>query len=348
MLDLLEKQKQVSDKEIRGLKAQNSQNKLSYRQELESALEQIGSTKVQLDEVVSKREDSLRNEMEEAKTRCDRLENELKQFKADGDGVEGLVEMRDELAEQQVVIHDLKQDNRQLLKSIASQNELTKEAQFADKELRQKLGDVLEERRVLLCQIEGLTQRGGSLEEQLSAAEMQVTRLSSNNEKRLATLQTHLSHSEAEVAKLQHQLLETTHALDHERYEQTKQYDYSASVQESLRQHNDTLLQSLAELENNHVATQSDLIFVKKDATRRLQDREERIAQLENEVFKRSTERKKVVAEGCSDCKEHEERTLFLEGEVVRLRELVGRMRLESADREGEYSRLNLKCCYSS
>jgi chromosome segregation ATPase len=164
---------------------------------------------------------------------------------------------------------------------------------------------------------------------------MQITRLSSSSEKQLSQLRTRLEESEAYVAELKHKVDDTTHALEHERTEQAKQYDYSASVQEELRQHNDTLLHSISEMENHHSATQRELSAVKKESATLLQENEERITHLETEILKRSTERRKLVDQGCIGCREHEDRNTFLEGEVVRLREMVGKMRMESADREG-------------
>ena len=67
-----------------------------------------------------------------------------------------------------------------------------------------------------------------------------------------------------------------------------------------------------------------------------MKEKEAKIACLESEVLQWSTERGKLVEVEFVGCGEHKDCTTFLEGETVRLREVVGRMRLESAEREGE------------
>ena len=336
MLDLRQNQKVASDKEIRALKAQMEQEKLTYRQNLEAALKQVEVTKTKLVQEMKRGQEGVRHELAQETRKRTEAEKQLQEINLEISTMDGMLELKNGLARQQEVARQLELDNKILQESLAMQRKLSKETELAKTALSCQFTEVQNVKNGLTSQLHQLSIRCSKLEEHLSAAEMQITRTSSANEKQLSTLQRSLTSSEAKVNQLRHQLDDTKHALDQMRHKEMNQYSYSASVEDDLRQQNDTLVKTLADFEGEKELNDRELQSTKKALEKLSKEKDAKIARLESEALQRSTDRRKLVEVECVGCGEHKDRTTFLEGETVRLREVVGRMRLESAEREGE------------
>lgn len=325
-LDTVEQQKASAFVQLRQAAEERKRDRKQHEQQLHDALEQMETAKNVLSGEIIRRENALREEALHERIRRELAESQLEQLKR-----------RDlqvgEIEQMNLRVQDLKTANDTL--------ETAK---------RQLQSDLLVMQTREITQAEEIQAMGASLqeahstihrcEEQLAAAQMQITRAAARHEQQVIVLKDGLDEAQARSEELKAQLADARHAVEHERFEHTRQADYTASIQEDLRQEHDNLKQSISRLEQHRDTTQRELVAMKTDSTRLLQLRDTRISELEADILHRSAERKRHAAEVCSSCQEAEVRTSYLEQEIIRMREQAGRMRMESADREVKVARL--------
>ena len=204
-------------------------------------------------------------------------------------------------------------------RKLAEQQSLLAAAQQAqDSSLRQ----AEEVRAHALSQQREQEERCADLEEQLCAAEMHITRLSANADQQ------------------HHSLLERQREVQELESQRDQGLADAAQQQERFTVREQELLRSLHESRNQQEQTQREREELKRESAQLLQQRNQHISHLESEILTRSAARRKVMSSGCSSCADMQERAIFLEGEIVRLRESVSRMRMESSDREVKVARL--------
>ena len=329
-LDTAEQQKLSAYDQLRKATEQHEQDRLDQQKLLQEAVRSMETAQDSLTAEIARRETALREEMLHEKAKREIAESQLDQIKRESESEEELHHLRSRLQQEEQRLGELQRQNESIQQE-------TRVKVVAHEESRARHAKEVE---TLQRDLRASDDHIRSLEEQLSAAEMQIARSSTQSDQQIASLEADLREALARNATLECKLGDTTHALEHERFEQARQADYTASIQEDMQQEHDRLQNSVARLEQDRSTTHRELVSIKADSTRLLQQREDRISQLEEEVLNRSAERRQLAAAGCPDCAEAHSRTDFLEKEIIRMREQLGKMRMESADREVKVARL--------
>lgn len=329
-LDTAEQQKVATCSKLRQISQAREGDRVRYETMVQEAVRQMEMTQNALSAEIARRESALREEVLHERTKRELAEGHLEKVRRDGMQVEEVDLLRERLQQVEVSHAALDQEHAILKRDSAEEAAA----------LRADTDRHMQEATRARSDLQSAYAHMETLEEHLAAAEMQITKASARAEERVSALQTQLREALSQSEQLRGQLADTTHALEHERFEQARQSDYTASIQEDLRQERDHLQHSLVQLQKHRETAQQEIVGLKADSTRLLEQRDERIGELEQEVLRQSHERRRQAAETCADCKEAGTRTDFLEKEVIRMREQIAKMRMESADREVKVARL--------
>lgn len=316
LMDSLEMQKKKAEDKVRQLEASRELRE----EEIMNALRATEVAKEELSKEIDRKDAALRAEIVQERTKRQAAEAML-------DGrMSSSPAMQEELDR-------LRDENANLQTQLENQ---TRMARDADARIDSIYSMEANARLQMEAKMAEMRKDYESVQEQLESAELQISKISGTAETHITSLKKRLDEERKQVAELSRQLGSTKAVLDDERIEQARKYDISLSVQEDLRMEKTSLLRTNERLMREKDEAERNLETLQEETEQILQRREERIRALEDEIFNRSTERRKLADNGCPDCSDRDQRIKYLEAEVARLREQVGKMRLESADRDGE------------
>lgn len=345
-LDMLESSKKSLERTLRKEREDREKERRTTKDRMTVAMKEVDDIKNKLTVEIKRRDDAFKEGLLFEKTKRELVEKQLETLRRDNDGSEEIEFLRMQLQDMREELDEQKVSAEQALEELQNTKDLLTESKKEQEATDMRLEASQRAQEDAQARADMLSDDCHKLRNQSSAAEKQISKLSADFEHQMTSMRTRINQSESANAKLRRELEDVTHALQAERLEQTRQYDMSASVQESLRIDNDRLSSSVARLERSKEHSFHQLQIIKKDTAAVLAQKDERIHQLEAEVMKRSLDRRSTAQQHhfddgqCATCKEANERTGFLESEVVRLREVVGKMRMESADREVKIARL--------
>lgn len=295
---------------------------------LEEAMSEVEATKTRIKDEIKRRDESLQGQLEAEKRKSQDLQSQLQRAKVEAHIVERVKALEEQLRSQMQQNEALQAQSASMERDHARLRQAKDDADVHRSEL---------DRKVLSLQESIAEERNlrGNLESQLADAEVQISRSTASRERQIQSLQDQYDQARADIQRMQSDLDDANHALLRERDEHTQQSNHSKAMHADLLQERDYLQTTIHALRDQVQRAEAALLAMKKDSLQMLQDREERITTLETEIFRRSADRRSASHSQCLACTEHEDRSAFLEAEVIRLREATSRMRTESTDREG-------------
>lgn len=344
-LDLLESHKKTLERNLRREREDREKDRSHQKERMAAALAEVEETREKLSKEIKRRDDALREELLHEKAKREMVEKQIESMRRDSDGSEEIQYLREQLQDMRETLDEQKLHGEQAATELERTQNLLAESRKEQEHAEARIEASQRAQEDARAQADMLHEECSKLRMQSVAAEKQVSKLSVDFERQMTALRTKLNQAESANTKLKRELDDANYALHNERTEQARQYDMSASIQESMRIDNERLASSVAKLERSKDHSFQQLQVIKKDTAAVLAQKDDRIAQLEAEVIKRTLDRRATSTSQhgpghCTTCKEASERTGFLESEVVRLREVVGKMRMESADREVKIARL--------
>lgn len=346
-LDILESRNKSLERNLKQEKEERQKDKLQTKDRISTAFKEVDDIKNKLVVEIKRRDDAFKEELLHEKTKREMIEKQLESLRRNNGSSEEIEFLRIQLQDTRESLDEAKISSERASHDLERVNDLLEESKKEKHTMEMRLEASQRAQEDAQVQIDALSDDCDKLRKQTHAAEKQLDKASTDFERQMTVLRTKLNQSETVNAKIRRELEDVTHALHNERLEQTRQYDMSASVQESLRIDNERLASSVAKMERSKENSFHQLQVIKKDTAAVLAQKEERLAQLEAEILQRSLDRRAQSSQAissnayCTTCKESGDRNNFLESEVVRLREVVGKMRMESADREVKIARLN-------